>query len=310
MFPAYNASMNADTYAMILNWNGADDSIRCLESLRRIKGAELKTVVVDNGSSDDGVLRIQSIFPEVEVISTGRNLGYSGGNNFGIRLLLERKPAFICLLNNDTVVDPGFAAALLACAERHPRAGVFAPQVRFLNRPGVIWSQGIGVSPLTGRIVCPEHGRNAGDAAAPKTVDAVSGAVVMIRRKTLEDIGLFDERFAFYHEDVDFCLRAAKAGWKTMAVPGATAWHRVGAAMNAAGLGDGIYYLVRNHLLVINKSFPLPLPFRAPRNLLIVLYNLLFLLFTTRQGDAAALRSLGEGIRDYLRGRWGMRERP
>lgn len=298
--------MQPDIYAMILNWNGAEDTIRCLGSLGRLEGAEVKPVVVDNGSTDGGGEKIARAFPGVELISTGRNLGYTGGNNFGLRLLLERKPDFIWLLNNDTVVGPGCLAALLSCSARNPRAGIFAPQVRFLGRPGTVWSQGIDVEPFTGRIVCRNHGRPA-EKGPPRTVRAVSGAVMLVRRETLEEAGLFDDRFAFYHEDVELCLRAAGAGWKTMVVPEAKAWHRVGSAMSEAGGSDGIYYLARNHLLVMNNSFPLPLPARGLRNSLISLYNLLFLLFTTRKGDPAALKALGEGVSDYFKGRWGMR---
>ncbi len=302
--------MSSDIYAMVLNWNGADDTIRCLESLNRIDREDLRRVVVDNGSSDDSVARIQRAFPDVELMTTGSNLGYAGGNNYGLRRLLERKPEFICLLNNDIVVEPGFLDSLLACARRDARAGIIGPQVLFLDRPDVVWSQKISVDPLTGRIVSREHGRSADDKAKPKTAGAVSGAVMLIRRETLESVGLFDERYAFYHEDVDLCLRAKRAGWKTMVVPEAVVRHRVGGAMNVSGGADDIYYLVRNHLLVINSAFPIPFLFRLPRNLLIVSYNLLFLLFTTRKGNAAALRAWAEGIRDYLRRRWGMRRRP
>jgi len=299
--------MKADIYTMILCWNGAEDTLRCLESLRWVKDVPFQIVVVDNGSRDGTPSAVRGAFPEAELISTGRNLGYAGGNNFGLRILLGRKPEFICLLNNDTVVDSGFLAPLLACASTHPRTGIFGPRICFLARPDTIWSQGIRVSPTDGRIVSPDHGCRGDASIRPRTVDAVSGAAFLIRRRTLEETGLFDERYAFYHEDVDLCLRAKKAGWKTMVVPASHTWHRVGAAMEEAGGDNNIYYLVRNHLLVINQSFPLLLPLRGLRNLLIVLYNLLFLLFTTRKGDAAALKTWGEGVRDYLRGRWGMR---
>lgn len=302
--------MSSDIYAMILNWNGADDTIRCLRSLERIERPDLKTVVVDNGSSDDSVARIRRSFPEIEVISTGRNLGYAGGNNFGLRLLLARSPEFICLLNNDIVVEPGFLDSLLDCARLNPRAGIIAPQVRFLDRPGITWSQKIDVDPLTGRILSREHGRPADDKAKPKTTSAVSGAVFLVRSRAFEEVGLLDERYFIYHEDVDLCLRAKRAGWKTMVVPEAVVRHRVSAAMNEAGSADDIYYLVRNHLLVINSAFPIPFLLRLPRNLLIVSYNLLFLLLTARKGNAEALKAWGEGIRDYLRRRWGMRRRP
>ena len=299
--------MKADIYGMILSWNGREDTLRCLESLRRIKAAVFQIVVVDNGSQDDTPSAVRDRFPEVELISTGRNLGYSEGNNFGLRLLLEREPEFICLFNNDTVVDPGFLAPLLACASTHPQVGIFGPRICFLARPDIIWSQGIRVSPTSGRIVSPDHGRRGDGELRPRTVDAVSGAAFLIRRRTLEEAGLLDERYAFYHEDVDLCLRARKAGWKTMVVPASRAWHSVGAAMKEAGGRNNIYYLVRNHLLVINRSFPRLLPFRVPRNLFIILYNLLFILFTTRRGDIQAIKACVDGVRDYLRGRWGMR---
>ena len=108
---------------VVLNWNGRDDTLACLESVERISYPNFRVIVVDNGSADNSVAAIRAAFPKVELIETHANLGFSGGNNVGIKRALEHGADYVLLLNNDTVVDPGLLDAFAATAKRLPDAG-------------------------------------------------------------------------------------------------------------------------------------------------------------------------------------------
>ena len=145
----------ASLVAVVLNWNGGEDTLRALESL-----AGLETICVDNGSADGSDREVKRRFPSVELIRTGANLGFAGGNNVGIRRALERGADWVLLLNNDAVADKGIAGALLRAAEARPDAGLLACKVYFSDPPDVIQSAGASFNALLGYSGRPTgHGR-------------------------------------------------------------------------------------------------------------------------------------------------------
>lgn len=109
---------------IVLNWNGWRDTIECLESLQRITYPNYQIIVVDNGSTDDSVERIKEKFPHLTLIEMGRNLGYAGGNNLGIKFALEWDPGYICILNNDVVVESQFLEPIIIAMESNSRIGI------------------------------------------------------------------------------------------------------------------------------------------------------------------------------------------
>src|SRR5436190_7401977 len=138
-----DADRHAPSVAVIvLNWNGRDDTLACLESLAGLNYDNFQVMVVDNGSTDGSVGAIRPRFPGVEIIETGRNLGFAEGNNVGIRLALDRGMDYVFLLNNDTVVDPSLLSELVAAAERCPEGGIFGAQILYHSDPLKIWFAG------------------------------------------------------------------------------------------------------------------------------------------------------------------------
>ena len=111
---------------VVLNWNNLPDTIECLESLRAVTYPALRLLVVDNGSTDGSEAALRARFPGLELLQTGENLGFAGGNNAGIRRALEGGADHVLLLNNDTTVDPGFVTAMVDAARANPRAGLLS----------------------------------------------------------------------------------------------------------------------------------------------------------------------------------------
>jgi GT2 family glycosyltransferase len=286
--------------AVVLSWNGRDDTLDCLESLRGID-----TICVDNGSADGSADAVAERFPDVELIRTGVNLGFAAGNNVGIRRALERGADWVVLLNNDAIVRPGFAAALAAAAERHPDAGVLACKVYELEEPDVLWYAGGSFNPLLGYSgrVRGAHRRDDGSFDEEIEVDWATGAAMAVSREALERAGLLDEELFAYVEDVDWCLRIRDAGLRVVFVPPARAWHRVSASTGGPASSTSLRYHCRNTLAVSERYRPLPRGAVGVRRAVIVGTHLLQALRPPT--SARALWAVVRGWRDYRRGRMG-----
>ena len=287
----------------VLNWNGREDTLRCLASL----GAA-RVVVADNGSSDGSVGAIRAAFPDVELVENGANLGFSGGNNAAIRRALEGGADWVVLLNNDAEAEPGMLAALEAAAARHPRAGVLAGKLLYPDGR-VQWAGqrvGLGLG-YSGR---PRgHGQPDGFAYSVEgRTDRAVGALMAVSRAAIERAGLLDEDLFAYVEDVDWSLRIRAAGFECVFVPTARAVHRVSASTGgAAASTHTMYYGARNTLVVSERHRPHGALGTAARRGFVLATYLAHAVLVLRSG--AALSAVVEGYRDALAGRLGERAR-
>jgi GT2 family glycosyltransferase len=286
--------------AVVLSWNGRDDTLACLDSLQGID-----TICVDNGSEDGSADAVAERFPGVELIRTGVNLGFAAGNNVGIRRALKRGADWVLLLNNDALVQPGFAAALAAAPGRHPDAGVLACKVYELEQPDVLWYAGGSFNPLLGYSgrVRGAHRRDDGRFDEEIEVDWATGAAMAVSRQALERAGLLDEELFAYVEDVDWCLRIRKAGLRVVFVPQARVWHRVSASTGGPASPTSLRYHCRNTLAVSERHRPLPRGATGARRAVVVGTHLLQAL--RRPTSVRGVWAVVRGWRDYRRGRMG-----
>ncbi len=287
----------------VLNWNGREDTLRCLASLR---GA--RVVVADNGSADGSVEAVRAAFPDVELVENGANLGFSGGNNAAIRRALDGGAEWVVLLNNDAEAEPGMLAALEAAAARHPRAGVLAGKLLYPD--GRVQWAGQRVGLLTGYSGRPRgHGRPDGFAYSVEgRTDRAVGALMAVSREAIERAGLLDEDLFAYVEDVDWSLRIREAGFECVFVPTARAVHRVSASTGGAEASTHtVYYGVRNTLVVCERHRPLGGAGTALRRASVLATFLAHAVGVLRSG--AAVRAVVEGYRDAEAGRLGERAR-
>ena len=281
--------------AVVLSYNGREDTLAALESLRGID-----TVVVDNGSTDGSAGAVEERFPEVELVRAGVNLGFAGGNNVGIRRALDRGADWVLLVNNDAAVEPGILDALAGAAAARPDAGVLACKVLFADSDR-LWYAGAGFDPYLGRSRHDGFGEPDTPGELGDTVRA-TGAGMAVSRAAIEAAGLLDEQLFLYAEDLEWCLRIREAGFAVVYVPQARVRHRVSAAAGGAGSPTTAYYETRNMLSVVERFRPLPRGLTGLRRALVVAPRVLLAL--PRPASAwAALR----GWRDYRRGRMGRR---
>lgn len=246
--------MSGKTVAVIIvNWNGREDTLECLESLRGVDYPWRRALLVDNGSSDGTVAEVRERFPEVEVIETGGNIGFAAGNNAGIQRALDTGADAVLLLNNDTTVDPSFLTILTEALYRSPDIGAVNPTIYYYDEPNMIWSAGGLIDERTG-IACQRCCNEAasGHLGPELDVDYGVGAALLIRREAIEAAGLLDQRFFLYYEETDWCLRAGDAGFRVVYVPQAKVWHKVSRS-TASAHETLIYYFCRNRLLLLKK---------------------------------------------------------
>jgi GT2 family glycosyltransferase len=235
------------TFALvILNWNGADDTIECLTSLRQ-SSVPVHAIVVDNGSAEAEVERIRRSGLADSFIAMGTNLGYAEGNNVGLRFALKQAFPLIAVLNNDTVVDAdSFSRLLEHLAVDEPRA--LSPVIRYFDDPSRAWFEGGVVDKGWPRHLQPDEIPAGQDALRPS--ECLSGCCIAARSETWERVGLFDPRYFLIFEDSDWSLRARRCGVKLYVATESVIRHKVSRSFESGPpslLGN--FYSVRNGLL-------------------------------------------------------------
>lgn len=248
--------MAPNVVLLILTWNRRDDVLRCVASLPRLTYPNVTPVVIDNASQDDTVAALRERHPRLIILENPHNLGYAGGNNAGIRWALERGADYVQLINSDTEVTPDLTAELVRVAESDPRIAVVGCRNLLMEEPSRLWG---AYSTLTyGPFLVRSDGAGVNDGPAwhaDRDVDAVIGNGYLWRRAALENIGLLDESFFGYHEDVEWCTRVRRAGWRVVYAGRAAIVHR-GGSSSAPGhprIFPARYFLGRNAVVFVRR---------------------------------------------------------
>jgi len=240
-------------FIIVLNWNGYNDTVECLRSLQRLSYPLYEIVVVDNGSSDGSVQRLRQEFSDVMFIENKENLGYTGGNNVGIRYALDNGADYIWLLNNDTIVEPDSLDVLIRVGEENPSAGVLGPKVLCYPDTHLLYSRGERHNLWFNRRTVNIGEEDKSDDVVPRAVDYVVGCSMLVRRKFVERVGLLDETFFAYFEEIDWCLRGRKLGFDVLYVPTAIVYHKGGASTGGMASPTVLYYHTRNWIYFMRK---------------------------------------------------------
>ena len=328
----------AKVYLIILNWNGYKDTCECLRSVLDISFNDLQVVVVDNASTNNSCDEIEywakqngletirlsrelaensevtsyskpgalDVGNSIFLIQTGENLGFAGGNNIGISFALRMQAEYVWILNNDTVVDPGCLEPLISVMEINSHIGIAGSRVMYYDRPNEVQTTGmrLGINYLT--ISHYDFGNVDANVilVQPVEVDCVAASSMLVRSKMVEEIGLMDEDYFMYHEDIDWQIRVRKHGWKVFYVPSSGILHKCGASSKKSSF-VGAYYQSRNKFLLVSKNngkfvalLMVPLTLALFRNIAIAFFK----------GDLTAASAIWQGGRDFFLGRIGYRE--
>ncbi len=267
---------------IIVNWNGKSLLKECLNSLAAQTAKEIEIILVDNGSQDGSADYVREQYPAVRLVSLPENLGFAGGNNAGIKVA---RGEYIALLNNDTKTDPAWLENLLSEAESSPHStGMWASKILSYDNPGIFDNVGLllypdGLGRGRGRLE-----KDQGQYDQPGEAFFPSGCAGLYRRAMLIEIGLFDEEFFAYADDVDIGLRARLAGWGCWYVPSARVYHKYSASSTAYSPFKA-FLVERNRIWVLLKYFPLELILLSP---VLTIVRLLVHLFGAFTGKGAS----------------------
>ena len=232
-----------DVSAVIVSWNARGHLVNCLNSLLANKRGRCEIIVVDNNSTDGSPEMVESQFPQVKLIRNKENLGFAKANNIGIRVCTGR---YICLINSDVIVLDGCIDKLMEFMDKNQLAGMAGPRIlnpdhtlqfSCFHFPGIRnnLSQALGLNKLFPKSsFFSEQTMKYWPHDCERKVDVLNGCFWMVRRKAMDQVGLLDENFFFYGEDIDWCKRFNDAGWEVKFYPGAEAIHFGGASSGNA----------------------------------------------------------------------------
>ncbi len=287
---------------IILNWNGWEDTLECLESIYDINYQNYNVIVVDNGSKDDSIEKIRDYsqgtqqikspffdynpqnkpinliefyededlsskiksthnygektnFNTLFLLKTMKNHGFADGNNIGIDFALNNlNTDYILLLNNDTFVDKDFIGPLVKFAESNDKIGLVGPKIYSYDRPDEIQTVGFNIKWSRGEIISIGHTeKDKGQYDQIKSVDCVSGCVMLIKKEVIVKMGKFlDHEYFLYYEDMDSCVRTRKLGYEIYYIPDSRIWHKTSSTSKKAAFTAG-FYTARNVFIFMKK---------------------------------------------------------
>lgn len=311
--PAHKAepspiSQSGNFWIVLVNFNGWEDSVLCLESLKQMV-TRASVVLVDNASRDRRLQELKEKFPWVHTVQNDANGGWAGGNNTGIRHALEHGAEQVLLLNNDTIVSGELVHRLLAAADSHPDYGILGPVIHFMEEPEEVMTDGcmFNQASLPGFFQRKEIPVQNVQSPTVTEVDIVNGCAMMIRREVFARIGLVDERFFLIHEESDFCLRAREAGFRCGIVAIPLVWHKGSSSFKRTGRGWQRYYDARNLLLLLNKHPHRQSQKRGYSRSLVEYIKYVYYRYCLEmeQGQPEAAKAVLNGVHDALAGRFG-----
>ena len=246
------------TAVLVLHYGKASYTGRCLESILRWEGApeSYSLLVIDNSETQDYSLPAEAVSAGVTLVRTGKNLGYGGGMNFGIQEARRGGADLLFLLNNDVVFGQSCLTKLGGFLQENPKAGLVAPLIVYDGDPERIWATGSRILNLRGRSHDPFHNRRVREFPSPVRVDALTGCALMVRREVFDRIGLFDENYFAYYEDVDLCRRAGLSGYDSYFFPQVTLRHAVSASSRGRPplRRRPEYFMARNRIYFVRKG--------------------------------------------------------
>ena len=253
---------NENICIILVNYNGYDDTVECIKSIENSDYDNYKIILVDNGSKDKNkILNDNYINNAADVIISEENLGFSGGNNLGIKYAQEKyDPEYYLLLNNDTVITKDTISNLKKGFDFDSKAGIITGKIYYFSEPKTIWAAGGKFNFNTGIADQPELGKIDDGVQYENTceVSFATGCTMLISKKVINTVGYLEESYFLYAEDTDYCCRVLNAGFKIIYVGKALIYHKVSASTEKQSNMQQ-YYMFRNNCYIIKRYCNKPL---------------------------------------------------
>jgi GT2 family glycosyltransferase len=288
---------------IVINWNAADDTIRCVRSVLGWRNLQPVVWVVDNASEDQSAELIERHCPEVRLLRSATNRGFAGGNNLAIAHALDEGSEALLLLNNDASIDEEAVARLVESLQADPELGVVGPLLRNESGAGVSLSAGgRDISRhIVSHVIYEERPTSSPEAGPLRLAGYVPGTVVLVRADLFQKVGLLDEDYFFGGELADLCERARQQGYRSAINVRAIATHNLDRSSQLRSTLH-LYYVIRNRFLFINKFRP---ALKAPLFGFWIGYGLFLFSLALMRGERRRAKAIRLGLLDGLSGRFG-----
>lgn len=244
-------------YTIVLNYNNYDDTYECIESLRKIIFSSdfvNKIILIDNYSTDDSFEKLKNIYDDIVFIQTDKNLGYACGNNLGIKYAISEEADYICILNNDTLVEDNFIEPCIAALKKTKNLAFVGPVIEEYKSDR-IQSSGGDIMFNRGLIKIKNNGLKRKDLEYVIDCDYIGGACMVFKASLIEEIGLIPENYYLFFEETEWCYRAKKKGLKNQCITNTYIKHKGSASIDMI---EGLhpYLMERNRVVFLMRNAP------------------------------------------------------
>ncbi|MEK4150842.1 glycosyltransferase family 2 protein [Carnobacterium sp. FSL E2-0243] len=241
-------------YFIVLNYNNASDTIECVHAVEQINYSNFQIVLVDNLSTDDSETILKKNLPEHHFIQTNKNLGYANGNNIGIDYAIQNGASYVCILNNDVLVEPDFLSILVDYSEKNPEVGVVGPRVCTYEDETILESAGSVVDLNHGKVTRLYSGKNETEVYGKEIFcDYIGGACMLVSTSVIQSVGVIPEIYFLFYEENEWCLKIGKAGFAIACIADAKVVHKGSASINkVSGLSE--YFMYRNLIVFMKRN--------------------------------------------------------
>lgn len=237
---------------IIPNWNGENLLDDCLGSLLKQTYSNFEVILVDNSSKDSSIQKAFELFPEIRIVKLNKNYGFAKAINEGVKVSYGE---YLIFLNNDTSVDEMFIQELVNCADENPHVISINPKILNYYNRRKIDGLGIDINEIGQAKSLGWCEMDFGQFSSPIFIFGATGGASLFRKKEFIELGMFDEDYFMYYEEVDFAFRAQFAGFKSIYCPKAICYHRH-KATSGKNLGLVEYWQFKNMMMTIIKDFP------------------------------------------------------
>jgi len=296
--PSDNHPPNPSVCTLILNYNNYSDTIETIESVFSLDYDSNTLILVENSTDEQVIKKIQSQFPDLEIIRNSENLGYAKGNNAGIQAAIARGAEYIFILNNDVILEKDVLATCIDAIESSPGCAACQPVISFYNDRKKIWSAGTQLFFGYPRLFLKgEPIRRMGVQTPPF---GLVGCAILFKTSAMQEVGLFDESLFLMHEETDWCIRAQHRNFSLLVVTDVVAYHKISTTLGLFGR-DYLYYVGRNWLLVGRKNYR-DLKYWYILVTEITLRFPYYICHLARRGQIGRIKYYLQGIADGIRG--------